>query len=192
MSSIFGTAAENQGYQLLTSLHTDISNVLMKLFCLLETDKYTKLPPKVWKTSLCLFPYELHVAICSSLTSLLTYNLRILVSPSNFFRYDDDAGGEEDKEGSKSPGAGAGEGGVPEPERYNDQPQEEVQVPETRIDVEVPKITTDLGKEMFFVKLPNFLSVECRSVATKIHVLSEFKRHYNCTISGQTFYRNYF
>lgn len=36
------------------------------------------------------------------------------------------------------------------------------EVPETRIDVEVPKITTDLGKELHFVKLPNFLSVDCR------------------------------
>ena len=36
------------------------------------------------------------------------------------------------------------------------------QIPETRIDVEVPKISTDLGKELHFVKLPNFLSVECR------------------------------
>merc|ERR1719319_1618544 len=35
-------------------------------------------------------------------------------------------------------------------------------VPETRIDVEVPKIQTDLGKEIHFVKLPNFLSVESR------------------------------
>lgn len=34
--------------------------------------------------------------------------------------------------------------------------------PETRIDVEIPKITTDLGKELHFVKLPNFLSVETR------------------------------
>ena len=80
-------------------------------------------------------------------------------------RYDDDAGAS--KEGSKSPGQ-AGEGG---PETDKDaaaaaalmaMESEEVQIPETRIDVEVPKITTDLGKEMFFVKLPNFLSVECR------------------------------
>jgi RNA polymerase-associated protein LEO1 len=28
--------------------------------------------------------------------------------------------------------------------------------------VEIPKITTDLGKELHFVKLPNFLSVETR------------------------------
>jgi len=40
--------------------------------------------------------------------------------------------------------------------------KDEEQVPETRIDVEVPKINTDLGKEFHFVKLPNFLSVESR------------------------------
>lgn len=34
--------------------------------------------------------------------------------------------------------------------------------PETRIDVEVPRIQTDLGHELHFVKLPNFLSVETR------------------------------
>ena len=50
-------------------------------------------------------------------------------------------------------------------------------MPETRIDVEVPKITTDLGKEMFFVKLPNFLSVECRSV--KFKTCRKFGRHSN-------------
>jgi len=79
-------------------------------------------------------------------------------------RYDDDAGGgDEDKEGGsggRSPADGAGA----EAEKPGAQfPEEEVvQVPETRIDVEVPKITTDLGKELFFVKLPNFLSMECR------------------------------
>jgi len=40
--------------------------------------------------------------------------------------------------------------------------EEEEQVPETRIDVEVPKIKTNLGQEMHFVKLPNFLSIEQR------------------------------
>lgn len=40
--------------------------------------------------------------------------------------------------------------------------QEEDQIPETRIDVEVPKINTDLGRDIHFVKLPNFLSVESR------------------------------
>ena len=40
--------------------------------------------------------------------------------------------------------------------------EDEEMVPETRIDVEVPKINTNLGKEMHFVKLPNFLSIEAR------------------------------
>uniref|UniRef100_A0A8C4R9P2 RNA polymerase-associated protein LEO1 n=1 Tax=Eptatretus burgeri TaxID=7764 RepID=A0A8C4R9P2_EPTBU len=35
-------------------------------------------------------------------------------------------------------------------------------VPETRIEVEIPKVNTDLGNELYFVKLPNFLSVETR------------------------------
>ena len=33
---------------------------------------------------------------------------------------------------------------------------------ETRIDVEIPRIQTNLGKNLHFVKLPNFLSVETR------------------------------
>ena len=28
--------------------------------------------------------------------------------------------------------------------------------------LQVPKITTNLGKELYFVKLPNFLSVDCK------------------------------
>lgn len=40
--------------------------------------------------------------------------------------------------------------------------EEEVEIPETRIDVDMPKILTELGKELHFVKLPNFLSVETR------------------------------
>merc|ERR550539_1192804 len=43
------------------------------------------------------------------------------------------------------------------------QTQEQESIPETRIDVEVPKINTDLGKEIHFVKLPNFLSMESRA-----------------------------
>ncbi|KAJ7994597.1 hypothetical protein DPEC_G00251120 [Dallia pectoralis] len=42
-----------------------------------------------------------------------------------------------------------------------DQPEEEP-VPETRIEVEIPKVNTDLGSDLYFVKLPNFLSVEPR------------------------------
>ncbi|XP_076851458.1 RNA polymerase-associated protein LEO1 [Brachyhypopomus gauderio] len=40
--------------------------------------------------------------------------------------------------------------------------QEEEPVPETRIEVEIPKVSTDLGSDLYFVKLPNFLSVEPR------------------------------
>lgn len=35
-------------------------------------------------------------------------------------------------------------------------------IPETRIDVEIPRIVSDLGRELHFVILPNFLSVETR------------------------------
>jgi len=45
----------------------------------------------------------------------------------------------------------------------NEEEQEE-EAPETRIEVEIPKINTDLGRQLHFVKLPNFLSVETRSV----------------------------
>ena len=55
-----------------------------------------------------------------------------------------------------------------EPQRYDDKPDEEP-VPETRIDVEVPKINTNLGKEIHFVKLPNFLSMEARPFDPKTY-----------------------
>ena len=41
----------------------------------------------------------------------------------------------------------------------NEEPQE---APESKIEVEIPKINTKLGKSIHFVKLPNFLSVETR------------------------------
>ena len=40
--------------------------------------------------------------------------------------------------------------------------EEEEEATEARINVEIPKISTDLGRELFFVRLPNFLSVEPR------------------------------
>ena len=52
----------------------------------------------------------------------------------------------------------------------DDEPEE---VPETRIDVEIPKIGTDLGKHIHFVKLPNFLSVETRCVTRQDKVLQQ-------------------
>ncbi|CAG0881664.1 unnamed protein product [Darwinula stevensoni] len=41
--------------------------------------------------------------------------------------------------------------------------EEEEETTEARINVEIPKISTDLGRELFFVRLPNFLSVEPRT-----------------------------
>lgn len=41
-----------------------------------------------------------------------------------------------------------------------DQEAEDEPLPETRIDVTIPRIQADLGKEMHFIKLPNFLSVD--------------------------------
>lgn len=45
-----------------------------------------------------------------------------------------------------------------------EEPEKEVEEPppETRIDVEIPRINVDLGRDIHFVKLPNFLSVETR------------------------------
>lgn len=43
------------------------------------------------------------------------------------------------------------------------EPEAEVpEIPERRIDVEIPRIVSDLGSDIHFVKLPNFLSVETR------------------------------
>merc|ERR1719507_1942679 len=90
----------------------------------------------------------------------------------NVQRYDDDDGGrktfgkqavigsdseDDDKEKKEI-----------ETKRYDDKPEEEP-VPETRIDAEVPKINTDLGKEVHFVKLPNFLSMESRPFDPKTY-----------------------
>jgi RNA polymerase-associated protein LEO1 len=43
----------------------------------------------------------------------------------------------------------------------NEEEQEEVES-EQLIDIQIPRVKTDLGKEVHFVKLPNFLSVESR------------------------------
>ena len=44
----------------------------------------------------------------------------------------------------------------------DDDEEKEEEIPETRIDVELPKLGVDLGEEFHFAKLPNFLSVETR------------------------------
>lgn len=45
-----------------------------------------------------------------------------------------------------------------------DEKEKEIEepIPERRIAVEIPKISVDLGSDLHFVKLPNFLSVETR------------------------------
>ena len=85
-------------------------------------------------------------------------------------RYDDDDGVSKRKTviGSDSEDDDNKEREEREPKRYDDKPEEE-QVPETRIDVEIPKIKTDLGKELHFVKLPNFLSMESRPFDPKTY-----------------------
>lgn len=50
-----------------------------------------------------------------------------------------------------------------EGDRRDKEPEPEPEpIPEMRIDVEIPRIVTELGKDVHFVKLPNFLSVETR------------------------------
>ena len=85
----------------------------------------------------------------------------------NVERYGDDNQQEEDDDEDKDKGVGSDKD-------EEDEDQDQVgganaaaaaaaaPMPETRIDVKVPKISTDLGKDLHFVKLPNFLSVECR------------------------------
>lgn len=48
----------------------------------------------------------------------------------------------------------------------SDDEQQQEEQPETRIEVEIPRIKTDLGRAVHYVKLPNFLSVETRYVLT--------------------------
>lgn len=61
--------------------------------------------------------------------------------------------GEEDREGKSQ---------KPLIEGSDEENQEPEELPETRIEVEIPRIKTDLGKALHYVKLPNFLSVETR------------------------------
>uniref|UniRef100_A0A8C6WQV0 RNA polymerase-associated protein LEO1 n=1 Tax=Neogobius melanostomus TaxID=47308 RepID=A0A8C6WQV0_9GOBI len=69
----------------------------------------------------------------------------------------DDISSDSDAEKPPTPGQPMdGEEGM-----EGDQAEEEP-VPETRIEVEIPKVSTDLGSDLYFVKLPNFLSVEPR------------------------------
>uniref|UniRef100_A0A9J8AWG6 RNA polymerase-associated protein LEO1 n=1 Tax=Cyprinus carpio carpio TaxID=630221 RepID=A0A9J8AWG6_CYPCA len=76
---------------------------------------------------------------------------------NDLFGEADDISSDSDAEKPPTPGQPMdGEDGL-----EGDQPEEEP-APETRIEVEIPKVSTDLGSELYFVKLPNFLSVEPR------------------------------
>ncbi|TRZ02003.1 hypothetical protein DNTS_024165 [Danionella cerebrum] len=76
---------------------------------------------------------------------------------NDLFGEADDISSDSDAEKPLTPGQPMdGEDGM-----EGDQPEEEP-VPETRIEVEIPKVSTDLGSDLYFVKLPNFLSVEPR------------------------------
>ncbi|XP_018431547.1 PREDICTED: RNA polymerase-associated protein LEO1 isoform X2 [Nanorana parkeri] len=68
----------------------------------------------------------------------------------------DDISSSSDGEKPPTPGQPMDEDGLD-----HDRPEEDP-VPETRIEVEIPKVNTDLGNDLYFVKLPNFLSVEPR------------------------------
>ncbi|XP_012861791.2 RNA polymerase-associated protein LEO1 [Echinops telfairi] len=69
---------------------------------------------------------------------------------------DDISSGSDGEDKPPTPGQPVDENGVPQDQ------QEEEPIPETRIEVEIPKVNTDLGNDLYFVKLPNFLSVEPR------------------------------
>ncbi|KAJ7311416.1 hypothetical protein JRQ81_007054 [Phrynocephalus forsythii] len=69
---------------------------------------------------------------------------------------DDISSGSDGEDKPPTPGQPIDENGL------NEDQQDEEPIPETRIEVEIPKVNTDLGNDLYFVKLPNFLSVEPR------------------------------
>ncbi|XP_020017630.1 RNA polymerase-associated protein LEO1 isoform X1 [Castor canadensis] len=69
---------------------------------------------------------------------------------------DDISSGSDGEDKPPTPGQPVDGNGLPQDQ------QEEEPIPETRIEVEIPKVNTDLGNDLYFVKLPNFLSVEPR------------------------------
>ncbi|XP_028812376.1 RNA polymerase-associated protein LEO1 [Denticeps clupeoides] len=69
----------------------------------------------------------------------------------------DDISSDSDAEKPRTPGQPMDNEDGMEGEQQDEEP-----VPETRIEVEIPKVSTDLGSDLYFVKLPNFLSVEPR------------------------------
>lgn len=68
-----------------------------------------------------------------------------------------------DNDDNKSGGGGDDDDDDNDNEKIEEKEKEvEEPIPERRIAVEIPKISVDLGSDLHFVKLPNFLSVETR------------------------------
>lgn len=68
---------------------------------------------------------------------------------------------DSDRRSDRRSSGSDGEGRSGDEKEKEPEPEPEP-IPERRIDVEIPRIVTDLGKDIHFVKLPNFLSVETR------------------------------
>lgn len=76
-------------------------------------------------------------------------------------RVESDRESNRDSDRRRSSGSEDDERNDHQKEEEEPEPEPEV-IPERRIDVEIPKITADLGRDIHFVKLPNFLSVDTR------------------------------
>ncbi|XP_050997538.1 RNA polymerase-associated protein LEO1-like isoform X2 [Acomys russatus] len=83
--------------------------------------------------------------------------------------------GSDGEDKPPTPGQSVDENALPQDQ------QEEEPIPETRIEVEIPKLNTDLGNYLYFVKLPNFLSVE---PSMSLHVGNEVFDVYKAPLQG--------
>ncbi|KAF6351543.1 LEO1-like protein, Paf1/RNA polymerase II complex component [Rhinolophus ferrumequinum] len=88
---------------------------------------------------------------------------------------DDISSGSDGEDKPPTPGQPVDENGLPQDQ------QEEEPIPETRIEVEIPKVNTDLGNDLYFVKLPNFLSVE---PSMSLHLGNEVFDVYKAPLQG--------
>uniref|UniRef100_A0A663EDU8 RNA polymerase-associated protein LEO1 n=1 Tax=Aquila chrysaetos chrysaetos TaxID=223781 RepID=A0A663EDU8_AQUCH len=89
---------------------------------------------------------------------------------------DDISSGSDGEDKPPTPGQPIDENGL------SQEQQEEEPIPETRIEVEIPKVNTDLGNDLYFVKLPNFLSVEVFSVSLYCFCFSNTIKYVENTI----------
>lgn len=75
---------------------------------------------------------------------------------------DRDKSDKSDNDDNKSDRGGDDDGDNDNEKTEEKEKEVEEPIPERRIAVEIPKISVDLGSDLHFVKLPNFLSVETR------------------------------